>query len=129
MAKKIHYSLIGDSIVSAVRGTYDAVFFPGKGDQEMSMNEVSKRMNDRPEYLEISDEIAALAAASEMAELRDENNKKHIKRVQTFCWALATELQKDTHFFCNAFVHIVPVWSVLRQKSIKIFIVLNFHTV
>jgi putative two-component system response regulator len=64
----------------------------------MSVNEVSKRMDDRPENLEMSVKIAALAAASQTAELRDENNKKHIRRVQTFCRALATELQKDAAY-------------------------------
>ncbi len=61
----------------------------------MSMSEVSQRIVDRPENLELSDIITALAAASQMAELRDENNKKHIERVQFFCRALATELRKD----------------------------------
>lgn len=61
----------------------------------MSMKAVSKRIDDRPEYLEMSDEIAALTAVSEMAELRDENNKRHIKRVQNFCRVLASELQKE----------------------------------
>ena len=64
----------------------------------MSMNEISRRIVERPEDLEISDEIAALAAVSQMAELRDENNKKHIQRVQNFCRALATELQKDAAY-------------------------------
>jgi putative two-component system response regulator len=68
------------------------------GDLKMSMSEISQRIDDRPENLEIFHEIAALTAASEMAELRDENNKKHIERVQNFCRALATELRKETAY-------------------------------
>ena len=64
----------------------------------MSMSGISRRIDDGPDNLEITDEIAALAAVSQMAELRDENNKKHIQRVQSFCRALATELQKDSAY-------------------------------
>jgi putative two-component system response regulator len=61
----------------------------------MSMNQVSLHIDDRPENTEIFHEIAALTVASRMAELRDENNKNHIRRVQSFCRILATELQKE----------------------------------
>jgi putative two-component system response regulator len=71
-------------------------FLNERGDQRMSMSEVSLQMNDRPENTEIFHEIAALSSASRMAELRDEYNKNHIRRVQSFCRILATELQKDT---------------------------------
>lgn len=64
----------------------------------MSMNEVSPRIDDRPENIDVFNEIAALAAVSNMAELRDENNNQHLLRVQSFCRVLAMELKKDTAY-------------------------------
>lgn len=52
--------------------------------------------------------MAAIAAITELAELRDDDTGKHIERTQTFCKMLAEQLRTDkdfTHIIDDAFIN------------------------